>query len=144
MGWRQLANAAIDGPRRGDELALQVKLQSFQVHPVIDARMARKRMQFGAKSQTRFRDCVIERLLAQPVAGQKKPLTLFVPDSKSEHAAQKLHAIKPMPSVEGEDHLSVGVGVKQVACRYEFFAKFLKVVNLAIEDDGVSGDDVEH
>src|SRR5215831_2134117 len=144
MGRRELANAAIDGPRRGDELALQVKLQSFRVHPVIDARMARKRMQFGAKSQARFRHSVIERLLAHPVAGQKKPLALFVPDSKSEHAAQKLQAIDAMSFVERKDDLGVGVGVKHVARRYEFFAQFLKVVNLAVEDDGVSGDDVEH
>src|SRR5262245_51554748 len=106
--------------------------------------MARKRMQFGAKSQTRSRHCVIKRLLAHPVAGQKKPLALFVPDSKSEHAAQELQAIDAMVSVESEDDLSIGARVEQVTCRYQFLAKFLKVIDLAVEDDGISGDDVEH
>ena len=70
MSRRQLANAAIDGPRCGDELALQVELQRLQVHPVIDAWMARKRMQFGAEGQPSLHDRVIEGLFAHPVTGQ--------------------------------------------------------------------------
>ncbi len=119
---------------------MQVELQRLQVHPVIDARMAGKRMQFGAEGQPGLRHRVIEGLLAHPVTGQKKLLTFLVPDSKSEHAAQKLQAIDAMPSVEGEDHLGIGVGLEYVARRLAVLAQGLEVVNLAVEDDGVSGE----
>jgi len=79
-----------------------------------------------------------------PGRAPEKPLAFSVPDCRSKHAAQEFQAINAILSVESEDDLRVGVGVKQVARRYQFLTKFLKVVVLAVEDDGVSGDGVKH
>ena len=49
-----------------------------------------------------------------------------------------------MPSVESQDDLGIGVRLEHVACDLAVLAQCLEVVDLAVEDDGVAGEVVEH
>ena len=53
---------------------------------------------------------VVERLDAQPVAGDKELLAARVPDGEGEHAAEVLHAVVAVFLVEVDDGFGVAVG----------------------------------
>src|SRR5205807_450080 len=78
---------------------------------------------------------VIKRLDAEPVAGEEERLAVAVPQRKSEHAAEALHAVLAplLPGVN--DDLGVAPGTKYVTRAHELGDQLLVVVDLAVEDD---------
>ena len=61
-----------------------------------------------AKTSRPSSDCVVERLDAQPVPGQKQRSCGVVPHCEREHSAQALDARSPVFLVEMDDDFGVG------------------------------------
>ena len=82
----------------------------------------------------------MERLLAQPVAGQQQFLLALVINGEGKHASQFLHAVRPHLFVEVDDDFRIGVRPEIVAPLFEFGSQVGKVIDFAVEDNpGVCG-----
>ena len=77
----------------------------------------------------------VERLDAEPVAGEEQRLLGRVPDGEREHAAQPLHALRPVLFVEMQDDLGVALSGEHVSLRDQPTPELAVVVDLAVEDD---------
>ena len=79
----------------------------------------------------------IERLDAEPVAGEHQPAAARVPQGDGEHAVEVGQEIEPAVLVEMDDDLGVGmIGGEAVAGALELLAQLDVIVDLAVEDDG--------
>src|SRR3989442_13150852 len=77
---------------------------------------------------------VVEWLLAGAVTGQDKAFGAVIPERDGEHAVQRLNEVGALVFVEVNDHLTVRLGLEPVTASNELLAKFLVVVDLAVED----------
>ena len=79
---------------------------------------------------------VVERLDAEPVAGEEELGLLAVGDREREHADEMVDDCRAPLLVAAQDHFGVGVvGDEPVALRLELAAQLLVVVDLAVEDE---------
>src|ERR1051325_8171088 len=75
---------------------------------------------------------VVERFLTGTIARQKQCFCLVVPNRKSKHASQMLHARLAKLFVSMNDCFSVGIGFEDVAERYELLLQLAEVISLAV------------
>src|SRR5579859_5763312 len=78
---------------------------------------------------------IIERFDADAIARQKEPPAPGIPDRKGKHPAQFTHAFWPQFFVQMNDDFSVRMRAKHMPFGEKLFTQFLKIVNLAVEDD---------
>ena len=78
---------------------------------------------------------VVQWLDADTIAGKKIRLVVTVVDAKSEHAIKVFEHVMSKMLISLEQNFCVGLGAKGVAFCGEGLAKFLEVVDLAIEND---------
>ena len=83
----------------------------------------------------RRRDSDVQRLDAEPVAGEEQRLRRGVPDGEREHAAQPSYAIGALVLVEMEDGLGVALSGELVSPCNQPTPELAIVVDLAVEDD---------
>ena len=81
------------------------------------------------------RDCVIERLFSNAIAGDVEFALLVVPNRESKHPAQVVRARWTKLFVSMNDGFRVGVGLERVATFLELASKFVEAIYLSIEDD---------
>ncbi len=98
--------------------------------------MRDQRLQLRAEQQQPARQQrVVQRLDAEPVAGEEERLAIPIPQREREHAAEPLDAVLA-PLLPGmNDHLGVAAGPEAVSKLREFRDQRLIVVDLAVEDD---------
>jgi hypothetical protein len=140
-GRRQLAHAAIDRPGRRDVAVAQVQRERLAIDLGPEPRMGAQRLQLRTEHERVARPAVIERLLAEPIAGEVHRSLARVPERKGEHADQPLERALDAPGGErGEHHLGVGVASprRRVALLFERRAQREVVIDLAVEDDHVA------
>jgi hypothetical protein len=104
-----------------------------------------QRLQLGREDQLAVRqNGVLERLDAEPVAGEEQGLLRLIPEREREHAAEVRDAgLAPfLPGMD--DDLGVGCGAEAVAARAEGIAQLAEIVNLAVVDDDHRAVLVEH
>ena len=78
---------------------------------------------------------VVERLDAEPVAGDEEFTSILIPDGEGEHAAQEINATRAVLFVEVQDRLRVAVRAIAVTARFEVGAIVCVVIDLAVIDD---------
>jgi len=109
-----------------------------------DQRVAEQRLRLGREQEQPVAVPVVERLLAQPIAGEEEPARGVVPDGEGEHADEPLDACLAVDSVGVQDHLGVASRLKPAARGHELGAQLAIVVDLAVEDDPVAAGGVAH
>ena len=102
-----------------------------------DGRVLQQRLGLGAERHPARHTREIERLDAEPVAGEHQPAAARVPQGDGEHAVEVGQEIEPAVLVEMDDDLGVGmIGGEAVAGALELLAQLDVIVDLAVEDDG--------
>jgi hypothetical protein len=95
--------------------------------------------QFRSECEGLVRQLEVHRLLANPVARDEQLLFDTIEQCEGEHAAKFPQALDTPGVVGVEDHLRVRmVGPERATRGLQFFPEFDVVVDLAVEDHGVS------
>ena len=133
----ELSHRREDGVGRRNELAFEIKTQRCEIDLALHRRMGDDGLQLGAKDEGPAIPRVIQRLHSQMIARQKERLGAGIPQRKRKHAAQpRNHAFAPrLPA--GEEHLGVALRVEDPARSGELLAQRVKIVDFAVEHDGM-------
>src|SRR5208282_1713026 len=101
------------------------------------AGMAKEALQLRGEDEIAvLEQAVVERLLAEAVAGEKEGLGLGVPKGEGEHAVEPVEAGGSPFLPRVHDRLGVASGAEAVAARAQLAAERLEIVDLAVEHDG--------
>ena len=76
---------------------------------------------------------VVERLLAEAIAGKQEFLAAVIPDRDREHAAQARKHARAPGLIAVDDHLGVGAAAKHKTRRFELAPQLHEIVDLAVE-----------
>jgi hypothetical protein len=90
-----------------------------------------KCLQLGREKDVSILRCIVERLLAEPIACQGGGIAFAVIDREGEHAG---HALAPFAEPAQHD-LGVGPGLERMAAADELGTQGLEVVDLTVVDD---------
>jgi hypothetical protein len=144
-GRGQLADAAQDRPRRGDDgVPGEVVVQRDGVDGGVDVPRLHERREGGGEPQPAGRLGEVQRLDAQPVAGEHHAPGVPLGDDEREHPVQVRDDVGAPVVVALEDHLGVAGGEEAVAVALELGAQLLVVVDAAVEDRGQAELVVDH
>ena len=77
----------------------------------------------------------IERLHAQPVAGEEQGVLIGIVEREGEHAVEPGEAVRPPLPPGGEDDFGVALGLEMVALDLQLGANLAEIVDLAIIGD---------
>ena len=97
---------------------------------------------FGGEKQVPINQSIVERLDAQPIAGQQHPRIASpgglrrLRQGKGKHPLQVLHAILSPFLISVDNHFGVAGRPEGVAAALERMPKLLKVVDLSVEHNG--------
>jgi hypothetical protein len=97
--------------------------------------VCQKRREFRSKDQLIAAQRVQQRFLADPIARQEKRFVALVPNCQCKHAAQMFWTFGAIFVISVDDRFGIAVSVKSVTQRFQLFAKFAIVINLAVEND---------
>ncbi len=129
----QLEGAFVDAVRRGDIVQPQQQGQRIAVDAVVERRMPPQRLQLGTEHQRVAGPAVVQRLLADAVAGQRQALLAAVPQGDGEHAvAAPQRGFQPPLHDRRQQHLGIGMAAEAVAVRFQLGAQRGEVVDLAV------------
>src|SRR5713101_5058383 len=96
-----------------DTVVPEIEGQSVPVNLGREGRMGLERSQFGPKEQASPEPAEVQRLLAETIADQVKPVAGDVPQSEGEHPVETGQRVVQAPPVEGgEENLGIGVAPK--------------------------------
>ncbi len=118
----------------GDVLVGEELVDRRRINLGADAIDCGDRFQLAAEHQPVVLDRVIQRFLADPVAGQHQTVTAGVPDGNREHAIQLRKAVSAGVFVQVNDRFTVAMGGELVAAAFQTPAQSLIVVDLAVKD----------
>ena len=121
--------------RRRQREPRDVVEKGLRVALAADPRERQEAFQFGGKGEASVGERVIERLLAEVIAGHEQAVLPRVEQRKGEHAAELFEHRLAVLLVEMHQHLGVRVGAENVAGGGELRGEFDVVVDLAVEDD---------
>ncbi len=135
MSRAELFDALDQGPGSWDVVQREIAIEALEAEAAVELGVYEDGFQFGAEEEVRAVAGEVERLDAEPVAGEDEAAARLGPEGQSEHAA-KLREAGDIPFEErGEDGLGVGTGMKAVAAFFQFRAEFFVIVDLAVEND---------
>jgi hypothetical protein len=109
-------------------------MQRHWVERGIHVRRFQQRLAVGGKAESARRVAVVERLDAQPVAGQEQRALAQIPEGEGEHADQMLDALFAPFGIGFENDLGVALGEEAVTLGQQFPPQFPVVVDRAVED----------
>jgi hypothetical protein len=78
---------------------------------------------------------VVQRLLAEPVAGDEEFAGLLVPDGEGEHPAQAGDALRTVLLIGVKDGFGIGAGGVAMAGLFQIGTKIRVVEDFAVESD---------
>ena len=131
---RQLAHAAVDGPRRGHHrVEAHVVVQRIAVQFGVHSTGVEQRAHRGREPQPPGDSARYSGLMPEPVAGERDHARFAVGDREREHALEPLDAARAPFVKRLDDHLAVGGGEEPVARGLQFVAQLLVVVDAAVE-----------
>ncbi len=119
----QHANAREHGIRRGDVAVGEVERQGRGVERARHVGISQQAFDPGTEDQPRGVAEIVERLFAQPVAGQPQLSRAPVPDCQRKHAAQGMQTFDAAPLKKMHDGFGVGARAEGVAARLQFGAE---------------------
>src|SRR3981081_125499 len=79
--------------------------------------------------------CVVQRLLAQPIARQEQFAVRFVVNGEGEHAAQLLNAVGSHLLIEVNNNFGIRLRVEAMTAALEFSAEFGKIIDFPVVDN---------
>src|SRR5439155_9136417 len=132
----QLPDAAIDRARIGHITERKELLDGFRIEAAIDLVAEQERFELGGEEQPAIgQKAVIERLLAEAVAGEEQRLAPGIPQSKGKLSIEPIETRRPpfLPGVD--DHLGIAARSEHMAEDHEFGHQRLEIVDLAIVDN---------
>ena len=132
---RQLRESAKDRARVWHVLQRQVVVESSWIDLPLDSRHLQQAFQFAGEQQAIRFAAIIERFLAQPVAGDDKPALPGIPNRQREHAVEVFQKAEPFVFVEMDNCFGVAAGAKSVAGALQPLSQLAVVVDLAVKDD---------
>src|SRR5687767_4583607 len=136
MTRRQLVYAAKDRQRIGNVAEREIRVDRFQADLGLHVRMFEQRLDLRAENERPAgRDGVVERFFPDAIARYVNFAPLVVPDRERKHSAQVVRASWSILLVSMNDRFRVGIGFESVTAFFEFGSEFLKVVDLAVEND---------
>ncbi len=134
MSGRQLEHIVEQRARRGDVAIGEILVERDGIQLTKDARLE-DGFDLGAEYEAPTVPVVVQRLLAETVAGGQQTPAVVVPDCDGEHPAQMLHAVVAILFVGMHDGFGIAVCAEAVTPARQFFAQLAMVVDLAVEDD---------
>ncbi len=135
---RQGLDALDDGLGLGNAAPGQIGRHGLWIDLRRPARQSAQGLHFGGERYALRTRPEIQRLDAHAVAGEEEALFQLVPNGDGEHPPKALKAVRPLPGVQGQDDLGIGVGAKFEAFVFQRLSQFAVVVHLAVEHDGVA------
>lgn len=133
--WRKLLDVAEESVFAGNVIEGQKTIEDLRVQFGGQSGIGEKSFNFRGKGNGVCGERIVEGLDADAVASEKEGAGTLIPNGKSEHAAEFFDAAFAELFVEMDDNFSVGAGFEDVATLQEVVAKFLEIVNFAIEND---------
>src|SRR5260221_10563910 len=136
MRGRQLGDIPVDRLALRNIAISEIILDSGRIESPLELGADEQRLQLRCEEQpTIVEHGVIERLLAEAVAGEKQRLFPLVPQRKGKHAAEALQTIRApfLPGVN--DDLGIRMGAEAMSPVRQLCRKGLEIVDLAIERD---------
>ena len=97
--------------------------------------MQAQRLQLGAEDHLGAKLGVVERLLAERVAGEEQAPAPAIPQGEGKHAVEPFDAALALLLVEVDNALGIGAGGEAVTFGLQLRLQLAAVVNLAVEDD---------
>ena len=134
-GRRELVDLGEGGEPGGDVAEAQVEIERLFVELAGNCRIAEERLDLAPEGQPVLAEVVVDRLLAQAVAGEEEPALVPVPDGEGEHPAQPLGKLFAPLFVAVDQDLGVAVALEDVALGDELPLEIEEVVDLAVEGD---------
>ena len=124
-----------------DVLEREVRVERGRVELPPHTGHEEERLELGGEGEAAAgQQHVVQRLLADAVAGEEEPLALAVPDRDREHAGERRREVGAALLVHVRDHGRVAGAGHLVAARLEVAAHVAEVVQLAVEHrDDVAG-----
>ena len=117
MSGQELLDSPVKRLRRGHVTKTEEVIDRLRLDFERLARELAQGAQFGREDDAARFEPVEKRLDADAVAGQQQPPRAGIPEGKSKHAAQVIHASEAVVFVEVEDGLRIARGPKAVAAR---------------------------
>ncbi len=109
--------------------------EPLEVRPSLHGRVLEQRFDFRTEDEASASVRIVERLDAEPIAGQQQPLLPDVPQRKGEHAPQLADAVVTGFFVEMNDHLRVTARRERMAATLQPCSELLEVIDLSVEHD---------
>ncbi len=113
--------------------------EGVHIHLRGNGGVAEQRLDLGPEDQRAVPDGVEQRLHARAVAAEHQALQPAVPDGGGENPVQLFRKAGPVFHVGVQDDLRVGRGPELVPGLLQLRFQFVRVVDLAVVDDGVVG-----
>src|ERR1051325_5102995 len=118
MAGRQLFNVLEDADWIGHIAERKISVEGPRIDRALHFRMIEQRFQLRTKNErTAAGDGVIQRFLADPIAGNEQLLITLVPTGEGKHAAQVMKTSRAIFFVSMNDCFRVGVGDEVMAAR---------------------------
>ena len=99
--------------------------------------MRQNRLELGAEKQRVAVLIIEQRLDPDAVACEKEPFRRMLPHGKGEDAVELFHTCRAPADVGFEQHLRIRMPVEREACPPQLPAQLLRIVELAVVDDGI-------
>ena len=133
---RELFETLVDAQRIGDVVVAQQGGERFAIHGGVEAGEWLDGFQFGGEHERFAHPAVVERFFTEAVAAEMQHAVLPVPHGEGKHAVEAFRGLDDAPLAKGREHdLGVRMAAPGVTVFFEFGAKVLEVVDLAVEDD---------
>jgi len=143
---RKLEDVPVDAARRGNVFDRQVLGERLRVELARNAAVGREGLQLAGEDAARCpagglgekcraaRECVIERLLPEPVAGEDELLAARVPERDGKHPLQLFDEFLAPFEIRAEHHFGIAAGREGVAVLAQPLADLAVLVRLSVED----------
>ncbi len=131
----QLADSGEGRLRARHVLIREVCRQCFEIRPRLEPRVGKKGFRLGRERDAIAVDVIVQGLLADPIARDEQAPPPSIPQRQCKHAAEAVEAADAPFTIGGENDLSVGPGMENVAASFQLSAQFQEVVDFSVERD---------
>ncbi len=140
----QLADSGEGRLRARHVLIREVCRQCFEIRPRLEPRVGKKGFRLGRERDAIAVDVIVQGLLADPIARDEQAPPPSIPQRQCKHAAEAVEAADAPFTIGGENDLSVGPGMENVAASFQLSAQFQEVVDFSVEREDVTTISREH
>ncbi|MCY1528253.1 hypothetical protein D9M68_633530 [compost metagenome] len=115
-------------------MEVQVVVERVRVQRRIDVAALEQRRQTGGEAQALAGLRQVQRLDAEPVAGDEQAPPVAFPDGEGEHSIESGQQLRAPGVVSLQQHFRIAVGKEAVTQSFQLLAQFRVVVDGAVEN----------